>query len=431
MKKYEFEIGVERGSTMTRIPLEELLRAGHDLKGVARNIPLEYNAVLSERYHCEVYLKREDLQMVRSFKIRGAYNKMCQLTKEEREKGVVCASAGNHAQGVAYSCKAMGCHGKIFMPVTTPKQKVSQVARFGEDFVEIILVGDTFDASNAAATELAEKEGLSFIHPFNDPYVIAGQGTIGLEIMNDDAGHMDYIFATIGGGGMASGVGSYVKHIRPATKVIGVEPMGAAGMKESLDTGEVVTLETVDKFADGAAVMRVGDITFDICKEVLDDIVLVPEGKVCTTILELYNNNAIVTEPAGALSIAALDFYQKKIKGKKVACIISGGNNDIARMQEIKERSLLYEGLQHYFIINFPQRPGALREFLTDVLGPDDDIIRFNYSKSNDKENGPTLLGIELSRPEDYEPLIRRMEAKGFRYTVVNQSQQLFNLFCF
>lgn len=416
---------------MSMIPVEDILRAGHDLKGVVRNHPLEINQVLSERYDCQVYLKREDLQTVRSFKIRGAYNKMCQLTQEERDKGVVCASAGNHAQGVAYSCKAMKCHGKIFMPVTTPKQKVSQVARFGGEFVETVLVGDTFDASNAAATELSEKEGLAFIHPFNDPYVIAGQGTIGLEILNDDAGHMDYVFATIGGGGMASGVGSYVKHIRPATKVIGVEPEGAAGMAASIDAGKVVSLANIDKFADGAAVMRVGDLTYDICKDVLDDIIRVPEGKVCTTILELYNNSAIVTEPAGALTIAALEFYKDKIKGKKVACIISGGNNDIARMQEIKERSLLYEGLQHYFIINFPQRPGALREFLAEVLGPNDDIIRFNYSKSNDKENGPSLLGIEISRPEDYKPLIKRMEAKGFRYTVVNETELLFNLFCF
>lgn len=416
---------------MSMIPVEDILRAGHDLKGVVRNHPLEINQVLSERYDCQVYLKREDLQTVRSFKIRGAYNKMCQLTQEERDKGIVCASAGNHAQGVAYSCRAMKCRGKIFMPVTTPKQKVSQVARFGGEFVETVLVGDTFDASNTAATELSEKEGLAFIHPFNDPYVIAGQGTIGLEILNDDAGHMDYVFATIGGGGMASGVGSYVKHIRPATKVIGVEPKGAAGMAASIDAGHVVSLDNIDKFADGAAVMRVGDLTYDICKDVLDDVIRVPEGKICTTILELYNNSAIVTEPAGALTIAALEFYKDEIKGKKVACIISGGNNDIARMQEIKERSLLYEGLQHYFIINFPQRPGALREFLSEVLGPNDDIIRFNYSKSNDKENGPSLLGIELSRPEDYKPLIKRMEAKGFRYTVVNETEQLFNLFCF
>ncbi|MEG2658144.1 MAG: threonine ammonia-lyase IlvA [Clostridiales bacterium] len=416
---------------MTKISLEDILRAGHDLKGVAKNQPLEINEVLSERYHCQVFLKREDLQLVRSFKIRGAYNKMSQLSKKDRDKGVVCASAGNHGQGVAFSCKTMGCKGKIFMPVTTPKQKIAQVHRFGGDCVEIVLVGDTFDESNAKALEFCEKEGMFFIHPFNDPSVIAGQGTIGLEIMNDDAGHMDYIFAAIGGGGLASGVGSYVKGIRPATKVIGVEPTGAADMALSIEKGEVTALDSVDKFADGAAVMRVGDLTYEICKEVLDDIVIVPEGKICTTILELYNNSAIVTEPAGALTIAALEFYKDKIKGKKVACIISGGNNDIARMQEIKERSLLYEGIQHYFIINFPQRPGALREFLTDVLGPDDDIIRFNYSKSNDKEKGPTLLGIELSRPEDYQPLIERMEAKGFRYTVVNQSEQLFNLFCF
>ena len=412
----------------TLLPIAEIIKAGQVLKPVIKSIPLELNEILSERFSCNIYLKREDLQNVRSFKIRGAYNKMHSLSKKQLEKGVVCASAGNHAQGVAYSCRYLQAQGKIFMPVTTPKQKIDSVKRFGGQSIEVILAGDTFDDSNAAAMEYCTKAGMTFIHPFNDPLVIAGQGTIGLELMNDRLSKIDYVFVTIGGGGLASGVGTYLKNISPETKIIGIEPEGAASMKASLEKGEVVTLEHIDKFVDGAAVARVGELTYAICKEVLDDIISVPEGKVCTTILQLYNENAIVVEPAGALPVAALDFYKEQLKGKNVVCIVSGGNNDIARMQEIKEKSLLYEGLRHYFIVDFPQRPGALKEFVVDVLGPTDDITRFEYTKVNDKEKGPTLIGIELAHPEDYEPLLERMQAKGFHYTVINKSKQLFNL---
>lgn len=413
---------------MKQLPLDEILKASIALKGVVLNTPLLRNEILSERYQCNVYLKREDLQNVRSFKIRGAYNLIRSIDPAVLQKGVVCASAGNHAQGVAYSCRSLQIPGKIFVPSTTPKQKVSQIARFGGEWVEIFLKGDTFDDSFEAAKAYCDQQGMTFVHPFDDPSVIAGQGTIGLEVINDLQDKPDYLFATVGGGGLIAGVGSYLKHISPKTKVIGVEPAGAASLKGSLEANQVITLENIDKFVDGAAVKRIGDLNFTICQEVVDDIVLVPEGKVSTTILDLYNENALVAEPAGALPVAALDFYREKIKGKNVVCIISGGNNDIERMQEIKERSLLYEGLKHYFIVNFPQRPGALKEFVAEVLGPNDDITRFEYTKSTNKEKGPTLVGIELHDKKDYPGLIERMQQKGFQYTVVNDNPELFNL---
>ncbi|QOY34834.1 threonine ammonia-lyase IlvA [Anaerobacillus isosaccharinicus] len=410
------------------VKIEDIVIAHHSLKDVVIHTPLQYNDVLSERYNCNVYVKREDLQVVRSFKIRGAYFLIQSLLKEEREAGVVCASAGNHAQGVAYACKHLKIFGKIFMPKTTPRQKVTQVKRFGGDFVEVVLCGDTFDDAFLEAMEFCTVNEKIFIHPFDDQRIIAGQGTVGLEIMDDMDEPIDYLFMSIGGGGLTSGVGTYIKGVSPGTKLIGVEPKGAPAMKASLDKGEVVTLKKIDKFVDGAAVKKVGELPFSLCLNLLDDIVIVPEGKVCTTILELYNENAIVAEPAGALPISALQFYQEEIKGKNVVCVISGGNNDIGRMQEIKERSLIYEGLVHHFIINFPQRAGALREFLDEVLGPDDDIIRFEYTKKNNKENGPALVGIELKRSEDYEALLNRMTEHEIEFIEVNKDENLFNL---
>jgi threonine dehydratase len=413
---------------MRRIQIEDIIRASHALKDVVTKTPLQRNEILSNRYGCNVYLKREDLQIVRSFKIRGAYNLIQGLSKEQLENGVVCASAGNHAQGVAFSCNALGIQGKIFMPTTTPRQKISQVKLFGGSFVEVILIGDTFDDSAAEAMKYCSSNEMTFVHPFDDYQIIAGQGTVGMEIMNEMEETTDYVFASIGGGGLVAGVGSYVKSISPSTKMIGVEPEGAPGMKTSIEHNDVFTLDEVDKFVDGAAVKQVGMLTLEVCKNTLEDIVIVPEGKVCTSILELYNENAIVVEPAGALSVAALDFYKDEIKGKNVVCVISGGNNDIDRMQEIKERSLMYEGLKHYFIINFPQRAGALREFLDHVLGENDDITRFEYTKKNNKDAGPALVGIELKNKEDYAPLVDRMIKKGFPFTEINKDKSLFNL---
>ncbi|SEG29444.1 threonine ammonia-lyase IlvA [Paenibacillus sp. UNC499MF] len=415
-------------SNPSTVTVEEIIRANHALSRVIEPSPLQRSELLSRQYDCNIYLKREDLQVVRSFKIRGAYNVIQSLTEEERSRGVVCASAGNHAQGFAYSCNHLGIEGKIFMPTTTPRQKISQVKMFGGPYVEVVLIGDTFDDSSTQARIYCERENKVFIHPFDDPRTIAGQGTVGLEVLNQMPVSPDFIFTSIGGGGLAAGVGAYVKSVSPETAVIGVEPEGAAGMQRSMEAGRVVTLETVDKFVDGAAVKQVGEITFEMCRRVLDDIVLVPEGKECTTILDLYNNNAIVIEPAGALPVAALDAYRSQIVGKNVVCVISGGNNDIDRMQEIKERSLIYEGLKHYFLVNFPQRAGALREFLEEVLGPTDDITRFEYMKKNNRDNAPALVGIELKNKDDYEGLISRLSKKDINYVEINNDPTLFNL---
>ncbi|WP_315905926.1 threonine ammonia-lyase IlvA [Priestia koreensis] len=411
------------------VQLEDIIIANQMIKDVVIHTPLQKNDILSERYECNVYLKREDLQAVRSFKLRGAYNKIKKLTPEQLENGIACASAGNHAQGVAYACRHLKIQGKIFMPSTTPRQKVNQVGFLGKEFVEIVLIGDTFDDSYEKAIACSDQEGRTFIHPFDDTDVIAGQGTVAVEVLNDCEEEIDYVFASIGGGGLISGIGTYFKSISPHTQLIGVEPSGAPSMHTSLQKGEVVTLGTIDPFVDGAAVKRVGTQPYKVCKNLLDDIVVVPEGKVCSTILSLYNENAIVVEPAGALPVAALDAYREQLKGKTIVCVISGGNNDIGRMQEIKEKSMIFEGLQHYFIVNFPQRAGALREFLDEVLGPNDDISRFEYTKKNNKDSGPALVGIELKYKEDYVPLVARMEKKGFPFTEINKNSNLFHLF--
>lgn len=406
--------------------LNDVMSAEHTLGEILTATPLMHNRNLSDKFEAEIMLKREDLQMVRSYKIRGAYNKIRSLTKEQTTKGICCASAGNHAQGVALSCNKLQIVGKIFMPVTTPKQKINQVKMFGGEFVEVVLVGDTFDQANQAAIETCEAEGKTFIPPFNDQKIIEGQGTVGLEILQQSRVAIDYIFVPIGGGGLASGLGSVCKLMSPNTKVIGVEPAGAAGMKKSFEKGEVVELGEIDKFVDGAAVQKVGDITFDICRKVLDDIVVVPEGKVCSTILNLYNFDAIVVEPAGALSISALDYYRDKIKGKNVVCIVSGSNNDIVRMEDIKERSLLYEGLKHYFVVRFPQRAGALQNFVSNVLGPHDDITYFEYKKKTNREKGPVLIGIELQNPDDFQGLTERMRENNIDYEYLNDNPNLF-----
>ncbi|WP_240968006.1 threonine ammonia-lyase IlvA [Paenibacillus aquistagni] len=410
------------------VRMEDIVRAHHTLKEVIVRTPLQRDPNLSAKYDCNVYLKREDLQIVRSFKIRGAYNKVRHLQPDELERGIVCASAGNHAQGVAYSCQALRIQGTIVMPSTTPSQKVTQVKRFGGTYVNVVLTGDTFDDAYDAAMKICEENGMTFIHPFDDPYIVAGNGTVGMEIMESLDAPADMVFVTIGGGGLVAGVSTYMKTVSPETRIVGVEPEGAASMTEAIARKEVVTLEHIDKFVDGAAVKRVGKLPYEVCTELLDDIVKVPEGKACTTILQLYNENAIVVEPAGSLPVAALDLYRDQIRGKTVVCVISGGNNDIDRMQEIKERSLIYEGLKHYFMVNFPQRAGALREFLSEVLGTNDDITRFEYIKKHNKDNGAALVGIELQDRNDYSALIERMQAKNLSYVEVNKDSVLFDL---
>jgi threonine dehydratase len=314
----------------------------------------------------------------------------------------------------------------VFMPNITPKQKVNQTRMFGEDKIEIVLIGDTFDDCAVAAKKYTEENNMTFIPPFDHPRIIEGQGTVGLEIL-EDLSEIDYIFVPVGGGGLSSGVGSYFKTYSPKTKVIGVEPEGAPSMLEAFKAGHPVTLDTIDRFIDGAAVKRIGDLTFAIGREVLDDVRLVAEGKVCSTILKLYNEDAIVAEPAGAMSIAILDDFKEEIKGKSIVCIVSGSNNDIDRMQEIKERSLRYEGLKHYFLIRFPQRPGALKEFVNHVLSPGDDITRFEYMQKHNKETGPALIGIELRNREDYDRLIGNMRKYQIEYTELNKNDTLFS----
>ena len=365
--------------------------AKQKLHNIALHTPLQLNAHLSKKYNCKIYLKREDLQIVRSYKLRGAYNMMSSLSAEQLQRGVVCASAGNHAQGFAYSCKKLNVKGVVFMPSITPKQKITQTKMFGEENIKVKLVGDTYDDCAIAAKKFTEENNMVFIPPFDDYKIIEGQGTVGVEIL-EELSNIDYVFIPIGGGGLAAGVGTYFKTFSPQTKIIGLEPEGAPSMQAALKAGHPITLETIDKFVDGASVKKVGDITFALCKDVLNDIHLVPEGKVCSTILKLYNEDAIVVEPAGALSIAALDDYANEIKGKTIVCIVSGSNNDIDRMPEIKERSLQYEGLKHYFLIQFAQRPGALKEFVNYVLGKNDDITRFEYMQKTNKESGHALV---------------------------------------
>lgn len=412
----------------TSITVENIYKAKVRLKNVAEPTPLSFNYNLSEQYGCQLFLKREDLQVVRSYKIRGAYNKMATLPAAQLQNGVVCASAGNHAQGVAFACQKMKVPGKIFMPSVTPQQKVRKVKTFGKEFVEVILAGDHFDDAYAEALEVTEKHNMAFVHPFDDERIIEGQGTVGLEILEDCKVAIDYVFVAVGGGGLIAGLGSYFKQLSPRTRIIGVEPSGAAAMYESLQAGEVVTLDKIDSFVDGAAVRTVGKKTFHIGQRVIDDMVLVPEGKVCSSILQLYNEEGIVVEPAGALTIAALDFYADQIRGKNVVCVLSGSNNDIVRTEEIRERSLLYEGLKHYFIIRFPQRAGALRDFLNNVLGPTDDITHFEYTKKHNRESGPALVGIQVQCREDYQRFMERMAKFQINYQPLNESRMLYEL---
>ncbi|KAB1229657.1 threonine ammonia-lyase [Chryseobacterium viscerum] len=408
--------------------LENVYKAEERLKDVVVKTPLAVNNNLSAIYEANISFKREDLQRVRSYKIRGAYNKMATMSQEELSKGVVCASAGNHAQGVAFACHTMKVKGTIFMPLPTPGQKLEQVKMFGGEYIDVILYGDTFDAAKDAAMSFCKDHNSAFIHPFDDPAIIEGQATTALEILEQTEGVIDYLFVPIGGGGLAAGICSVFQHLSPQTKIIGVEPSAAASMKKALEKGKPVLLEKISRFVDGAAVQQVGDLTFERCKDILYDMATVEEGLVCQTILSLYNKDAIVVEPAGALSVAALEKYRDEIKGKNVVCIISGSNNDITRMEEIKEKALLYAGLKHYFLVRFPQRPGALKTFVIDVLGPDDDITYFEYTQKNSKEKGIAVVGIALKQNKDFTPLIDKMKQNDFFVNYLNNDPSLMNL---
>lgn len=405
--------------------LTGIYQARQLLDGVVLRTPLEYLENFSRTIDGHLFAKREDLQAVRSYKLRGAYAKIAGLPAEVRSRGVICASAGNHAQGVAFACNKLDIACRIFMPVTTPSQKLKQVKFYGNSEAEIVLVGDTYDEAYFAASESARQSGQAFIHPFDDQSVINGQATVALEILEQATTPVEYLFIPIGGGGLAAGAATVFKALSPNTRLIGVEPEGAPSMKMAFAAGAPVLLDSIDSFTDGAAVKKVGDLNYAICKNLLDDIILVPEGLICETILRLYNENAIVAEPAGALALAGALMMKSKLWGMTSAVILSGGNNDITRFPEIKERALLHANLKHYFIVRFPQRPGALKQFVQDVLGPDDDIVHFEYSKKTSRENGPALIGIELKRSSDFEPLTARMKAKNFPAEYVNDRLEL------
>jgi threonine dehydratase len=408
------------------ITIQQIDEAALRLQNVITETPLQLSKRLSEKYKATVYIKREDLQEVRSFKIRGAYNKMASLSAEEKKRGVVCASAGNHAQGVALSCSLLKINGVIFMPTPTPNQKIARVKHFGGKYVEVRLVGNAYDDAGKAAKDYCKKHNAIYVHPFNDPLTIAGQGTVGKEIYETLDGKLDMIITGVGGGGLISGVSSYIKQKNSKIDIVGVEPLGAPAMYQSMKKKELVTLDDIDIFVDGAAVKAVGEMTFDVSKKYVKEMVLIPEGKACTTMIELYQNEGIIAEPAGALSISALDDVKDEIKGKTVVCILSGGNNDILRYPEIMERSLVYLGRKHYFLLEFAQKPGQLKQFLTEALGSTDDIVRFEYMKKTNREKGAALVGIEMQDKKDLAPLLKRMEKVGITFQRLSDKELLY-----
>ena len=406
--------------------VEGVRQAATRLADVIRRTPWEFNKRLSAMTDASVFIKREDLQQIRSFKIRGAYNKISSLTKAERTGGIVCASAGNHAQGFAFSCQKLQIQGDVYMPATTPQQKVSQVRMFGGEFIEIVLTGDTYDACQKHALKASKKQDKTFIHPFDDKEVIEGQATMALEILNQSSASLDYILVPVGGGGLISGIITVMKSLSPKTKIIGVEPQGAPSMQKALEAGQRISLKKMDRFVDGAAVRQVGELPFEICKSNLSEIITVAEGQICQTILDLYNKEGIVVEPAGALALAGLEMLKTNFKGKRIAVLLCGGNNDILRMPEISERALLYANLKHYFLIDFPQRAGALKEFVTDILGPNDDITHFEFSKKSYRTNASAVVGIQLKEATDFSLLVERMKIHNFKFDYLNEKQNLF-----
>ncbi|WP_344427557.1 threonine ammonia-lyase IlvA [Pseudonocardia ailaonensis] len=380
------------------------------LRAVIGPSPLQISPRLSDAVGGEVWLKREDLQPVRSYKIRGAFNLIAQLSAEERARGVVCASAGNHAQGVAFACARLGVTARIYLPRTTPRQKRDRVARLGGKVVETIVIGNTYDDAAAAAAQDAAENGATLVPAFDDPRTVAGQGTVAREILSQLADPPDRIIVPIGGGGLLAGTVTYLRERHPEVEIIGVEPAGAASMAAALAAGAPTALAEVEPFVDGAAVRRVGDTTFPIVRDGRVAVHSVEEGRICVEMLALYQTDGIIAEPAGALAPAALGQLEIP-RDSTTVCLLSGGNNDVSRYADIVERALVWEGRKHYFLVEFPQEPGALRSFLDEVLGPDDDITLFEYTKRSNRETGPALVGVELGDPDDLEALLARMEA--------------------
>ncbi|GAA1999622.1 threonine ammonia-lyase IlvA [Brevibacterium samyangense] len=425
----------------TRTPSARVRTTALDVEAAAERIarsvitsPLHISERLSNTTGARVHLKREDLQSVRSYKIRGAFNFMLQLDGAERERGVVCASAGNHAQGVARACNELDITGRIFVPKTTPKQKIDRIRHFGGEDVTVVVAGSTYDDASALAKEFARESGALLVSAFDDPRTIAGQGTIAAEIKAQMPTDPDYVLVPVGGGGVLAGIASYAAVHMPRTRVIGIEPAGAASMIAALEAGAPVTLNSVDSFADGAAVRRAGDTTFGLVQDLGLDIRPIAEGAAASEMLHLYQIDGIIAEPAGALAAAAVGplgsgAVVEVEPGASVVCLVSGGNNDISRYPEVLERSLVHEGLKHYFIVNFPQEPGALRRFLDEVLGPDDDIALFEYVKRSNRETGPAFVGITLGAPEDLAALLHRMEESPLEIEKVDQDSPLFRLF--
>lgn len=406
--------------------IEGCYEAKKRLNNVSINTPFQFLDRISKNFNAKIYTKREDLQLVRSFKIRGAFNKIVALSKEQLKKGIVCASGGNHAQGFAFACNHLKIMGTIYMPLTTPKQKIERVKMFGAEYIKIILKGDTYDDSQKEAEKFQKKSDSVLIHPFDDIEVIHGQATIALEILQQIDFDLDYIFIPVGGGGLISGFLTVFKKLSPKTKIVGVEPSGATSFITSLRNNKNTRLKKIDKFADGLAIPKMGEICFDYCKDLIDECISVDEGRICKEILELYNKEGIIVEPAGAISIACLDQFSNKIKGKKIGTIICGGNNDITRTPEIKERALLYSNLKHYFIVRFPQRAGSLKQFASEILGPTDDITFFEYSKKSNRVVAPAVVGIELKSKNNLVPLIKRMKQSGFYGEYLNEKPDLF-----
>jgi threonine dehydratase len=393
-------------------------RAAAQLAGVAVTTPLQPCERLSEATGARIWLKREDLQVGRSYKLRGAYNLLAGLDAAERAAGAVCASAGNHGQGMAYACRRLGMRGRVYVPATTPRQKRERIRALGGDLVELIVEGDTYDDAATAATAQAERTGATIVPAFDDVRTIAGQGTVGVEIVAQLGRPPDLVVVPVGGGGLAAGVATWLAAAHPSVRVVGVEPAGAASMAAATAAGGPIALSDLDTFVDGAAVRRVGDVTFSLVRDASVELRTVDEGRVCTEMLDLYGTDGIIAEPAGALATAALDDLRLD-PDSDVVCLLSGGNNDVSRYAEVVERSLVHRGLKHYFLVEFPQEPGALRRFLDEVLGPDDDIVLFEYVKRDNRETGAALVGVEISDRDAYEPLWKRMEASPLRIQLV------------
>lgn len=412
-------------STKTRFDLNSIHQAHNKMKNIVINTPLEFNTRLSEKYNSKIFIKREDLQTVRSFKIRGAFNKIINLSDAQKTNGIVCASAGNHAQGVALSAKKLNIVSDIFIPETTPKQKVTRISNFLNNKSKIHLKGTNFNQCLEYSLDFTEKNNKSFIHPYNDDNTIIGQATIAKEIY--EQADPNFILGSIGGGGLMAGCSIYSKFIKPSCKLYGIEPSTCPSMMQSIKKDKIAELDVIDNFVDGATVSKVGDITFEICKSNLDRVYDISIGRLCETMLELYQDDGIIAEPAGALPIASLEYIKDEIKNKTVICILSGGNNDLTRYPEVIERYLRYKKLKHYYIIQFGQKPGELRKFINNVLGPDDDITRFEYIKKTNKNFGNVLIGIELKKPDDIKLISKQLKKNNFNYTKIDEDDLIYS----